>query len=280
MYFELKKICERPSLWAEYTAESLWTHPDTAPGMLDFHLNSELDIASRRAVSIEATVDWLTSRFGVDIALCDLGCGPGLYCSPLAEQGMRVTGVDFSRHSLAHARRRASRRKLTARYIQANYLDWQPDSRFDLVTLIMCDFCALSPTQRQQLLANIRQYLKPDGHLLLDVYSIEAFAIKEERCEVEHNQLNHFWARDDYYALVASFVYPQERVSLDRYSIFEANGQERTIYNWLQYFTPLELKQELTQAGFETVNLLADLTGKPYQPGSTEFAVVCRPMSS
>ena len=278
MYFELKKICERPELWAEYTAESLWTHPDTAPGMLDYHLNNELDIASRKASSIAASVDWIIHRFGTDITLCDLGCGPGLYCAPLAARGMRVTGVDFSRHALAYARRQASRKKLTAHYINANYLDWAPESQYDLVTLIMCDFCALSPDQRRQLLNHIRRYIKPGGHFLLDAYSIEAFVLKEQRCLVEHNQLNHFWAKEDYYAFVASFIYPEARVSLDRYCIFEANGQQRSIYNWLQYFTPMELKQELEQAGFATVELLADFAGNAYRPDSTEFALVCQPM--
>jgi len=276
MYSELKKICERPALWAEYTAESLWTHPDTASGMLNFHLNPDLDVASRRKSTIDATVRWITERFGLDIALCDLGCGPGLYSNGLAEAGLRVTVVDFSRPSLAHARRRATRKSLTARYECANYLDWCPETRFDLVTLIMCDYCALSPAQRRQLLGNIRRYLKPGGHLLLDVYSIEAFAQRTQQCVVEHNQLNHFWAQDDYYAFVSSFVYPQERVSLDRYSLFEASGRERTIYNWLQYFCPVELRRELSDSGFVITEMLSDLTGKPYRPGSTEFAVVCQ----
>lgn len=222
-------------------------------------------------------VTWLVQRFGDDITLCDLGCGPGLYTNRFAMAGVRATGVDFSRQSLAYARRQASRRRLSASYIHANYLTWQPETCFDVVTLIMCDYCALSPTQRQQLLANIRRYLKPGGHLLLDVLSIEAFVQRNQQCVVEHNQLNHFWARDDYYALVSSFVYPKERVSLDRYSIFEANGAQRSVYNWLQYFTPAELKRELADNGFQVTDVLADLTGTPFRPDSTEFAVVCRP---
>jgi len=52
-----------------------------------------------------------------------------------------VTGVDFSHNSL----------------------------EYDLITMIMCDYTALSPMQRKKLLGIFCRILKPGGSIILDV---------------------------------------------------------------------------------------------------------------
>jgi len=88
------------------------------------------------------------SRRNTEIA--DFGCGPGLYTTRLAERGAIVTGIDFSENSLRHAKQVADEKGLDITYVLRNYLDFDTTDRFDLIIMIMCDYCALSPGQRNK----------------------------------------------------------------------------------------------------------------------------------
>lgn len=277
MYSDLQTIYKRPVVWSVCSTETLLKHCEVGQHRLANHPFPGLGAAARRMATIDATVKWVTSRFNTTGAsLCDLGCGTGLYTQRFARAGMNVTGVDLSANALAHARRGASRNGILIAYHRANYLDWDSEQSFDLVTLMLCDFCSLSPEQRTRLLRRIKRYLKPGGRLLIDVYSIEAFAKRIEQQRVERNQDHYAGVQDDYYAIVSTFVYPEERVSLDKYSIYEKSGGRRTLLHWQQYFCPLMLANELEVAGFTVAERLSDLAGRSYRPDVTEFAVVCR----
>lgn len=275
MFKELEKINNRPRPFEFYTASELWTNEYTAKQMLQYHLNESIDVSSRRAEFIDRSVEWIVSRFGVEstTTVADFGCGPGLYAKRLAEAGAQVTGIDFSENSLKYAKEVADQEGLNIDYINENYLNVETSKRFDLIIMIMCDFCALSPKQRKTLLAKFASFLKPGGFVLLDVYSLNMFGQKEESATYELNQLNGFWSPEDYYCFVNTFKYLEEKVTLDKYTIVEAS-RTRVVYNWLQYFSPETLEKEFAESGFTVEKFYSDVAGTPFSPESTEFAVV------
>ena len=267
----------RPEVFSAYTAEALWTDDHTSAQMLSFHLDETVDASSRRKQFIDESASWMKGRFELnqDSHVIDFGCGPGLYTSRFASFGATTTGIDFSSRSIGYARQYAKENNLLVNYHEANYLSFKPSGQFDLVTMIMCDFCALSPAQRRLMLTKFKDMLKPDGAIVLDVYSDVAFANKAEAFSCEKNQLNGFWSKDPYYAFVAKFKYERERVSLDKYTIVEKN-RVREVYNWLQHFTPETLTLETTAAGLEVEELLGNVAGDCYNSGASEFAVVIK----
>jgi len=275
MFKELEKINNRPRPFEFYTASELWTNEHTAEQMLSYHLNESIDVSSRRAEFIDRSVKWIVSRFGLDSTtkVADFGCGPGLYAKRLAGAGTQVTGIDFSWNSLRYAKEVAVREGLDIDYIHANYLEYEAEKKFDLIIMIMCDFCALSPEQRRLLLTKFFTFLKPGGSVLLDVYSMNMFDQKVESATYEFNQLNGFWSANDYYCFVNTFKYVEEKVTLDKYTIIEIS-RTRVVYNWLQYFSPETLKKEFVESGFAVEKIYSDVTGTPFSPDSTEFAVV------
>ena len=245
--------------------------------MLKYHLNESIDAASRNKDFIDRSAAWISSYFRVDreTAIADFGCGPGLYANRLAERGAAVTGIDFSENSLAYARQVAAEKRLKVTYVLKNYLDFDTTDRFDLITMIMCDFCALSPAQRKRLLSKFRPLLKPGGSVLLDVYSLTSFKQKEESATYERNQLDGFWSPADYFCFVNIFKYEQEKVTLDKYTIIEAS-RTRVVYNWLQYYSPDTLAGEFEENGFKIEELYADVAGSAFGPDSLEFAVIAQ----
>jgi len=278
MFEDLEKIHSRPAPFEFYTAASLWTDDYRAEQMLRFHLDDSIDVSSRNGAFLDRSAAWITQTFelGPGKALCDFGCGPGLYTSRLAQSGAQVTGVDFSRNSIEYARNQARSAGLPITYVNADYLEFTTEQRFGLITMIMCDFCALGPAQRQKLLAIWHALLAEGGAILLDVYSMAAFAERHEAHYCEKNQLNHFWHAQDYYAFVNTFKYDQDAVVLDKYCIVPARGETETVYNWLQYFSPDNLSDELAQAGFLIDQVFGDVAGGSFSPQQHEFAAVIR----
>jgi cyclopropane fatty-acyl-phospholipid synthase-like methyltransferase len=275
MFKYLEDINRRPKPFEFYTAADLWTDAHTSEQMLAYHLNNDIDLSSRRSEFVDQSVEWIGSCFNVVAGsrIADFGCGPGLYASRLAKLGANVTGIDFSKRSIEYARDEAKKLGLSIEYINQNYLDFQTEDRFDGVLMIMCDFCALSPSQRMTMLAKFHSMLLPGGFLLLDVYSLNAFTQCEEANTYEENMLNGFWSAEKYYGFLNTFKYDDAKVVLDKYTIVEAE-RTRTVYNWLQHFSSESLRRELDDAGFEQCELYGNVAGEPFDETASEFAIV------
>jgi len=275
MFDELERINDRPDPFQFYTASDLWTDEHTSKQMLRFHLDGAIDVSSRNEAFIKQSVEWIASQFniGKGFTIADFGCGPGLYTAPLAGRGAKVTGIDFSARSIGYAKEAARREQLDITYITQDYLEFETEDRFDLVLMIMCDFCALSPKQRRELLKKFHMVLKPAGSALLDVYSLSAFEEKNEVATYGANLLNGFWSPNKYYGFLNTFKYHEEKVSVDKYTIIESD-RTRQVYNWLQYFASEDLFGEFMEAGFSIKGIYSDVAGAPYDRTSMEFAVI------
>ena len=241
-----------PKPFEFYTARDLWTDEHTSKQMLAFHLNQDVDVSSRKGEFIDRSVEWIALRFNVGAGhkIADFGCGPGLYATRLAQRKASVTGIDFSERSIRYAREVAAEQGLSIRYVNRNYLEFETEERFHLVLMIMCDFCALGPDQRQTILRKFHTILDPGGYVLLDVYSMAAFDRREETAIYQVNLLDGFWSPNRYYGFLNTFKYQNEKVSLDKYTIVEAD-RTRTVYNWLQYFTRRALETEFEKCGLK-----------------------------
>ena len=277
MFHELERINTRPEPFEFYTASDLWTDEHTSRQMLAFHLNGDIDVSSRNAAFIDRSVEWLASHFniGAGTKIADFGCGPGLYAQRLAQRRADVTGIDFSPRSIRHAQNVAAEANLSVHYVRQNYLEFETRERFHLILMIMCDFCALGPSQRTTMLNKFHSLLAPGGSVLLDVYSLQAFERREETTMYAADLLNGFWSPHKYYGFLNTYKYEREKVVLDKFTIVEAD-RTRNLYNWLQYFSPETLEREFAERGFTIGNMHGDVAGSPFDPDSDEFAIVAK----
>lgn len=276
MYKQLNDIHRRPKVFSVYTADLLWTDPHLAHQMLQTHLNQDTPLASRPFPAIDRVVDWLDRKFqlnGMDV--CDLGCGPGLYAGRFAQRGATVHGVDFSANSIAYAKKNTGRHGGRLTYDVADYLTDPLPRDQDLVTLIYCDLCPLSPTQRRALFAQVRASLKSGGSFVFDVVSKTAFKAVVENSHFARNYMDGFWSAGDYFAFHNTYRYEAETVSLDHFTIVEAH-RTWDVYNWLQHFNSEDIRSELTANGFGLVEIVDgfDEVGAM----NTTFGVISKPM--
>jgi len=277
LFQELEKIDMRPELFESYTARELWADPHISEKMLSFHLDGSVCAASRSNAFISESVKWIVDSLSISegTRIGDFGCGPGLYSLKLAAKGASVTGIDFSERSITYAQDRARSEGLSIEFIHQDYLKFRTEKLFDLVILIMCDYCSLSPSQRRNLLEVFSDSLKPGGIVLLDVYSLIAYEHEQEKVMYEKNMHDGFWAACDYHAFHSRFKYESESVVLDKYTIVESD-RTRTIYNWKQCFSPESLMEELQASSFSVEEIYSDVCGTPFDYQSKEFAVLAR----
>ncbi|HUV63106.1 MAG TPA: methyltransferase domain-containing protein [Sedimentisphaerales bacterium] len=274
-FAQLEEINSRPRPYEFYTVADLWTEEHTSERMLAYHLNTEIDVSSRRGEFIDRSVAWIASHFGIEpgTRIADFGCGPGLYTTRLAQRGASVTGIDFSKRSIQHARGVALDQGLTIEYVNQNYLDFETQDQFAHILMIMCDFCALSTSQRMAMLRKFHSQLLPGGSVLLDAYSLNAFNQREAASSYGVNLLDGFWSDEKYYGFLNTFKYEDEKVVLDKYTIIQPE-RTRTVYNWLQHFSPESLKSEFEDAGFTQCEFYSDVAGKPFDETTSEFAAI------
>jgi SAM-dependent methyltransferase len=104
-------------------------------------------------------------------AALDLGCGAGRNAVWLAEQGWRVTAVDFSDVALRMARALADERRVAVEWIEADALGWAPPPRgYDLVCVL---YLQLPAPERRIVLARAAEAVRPGGTLLVLGHDLE-----------------------------------------------------------------------------------------------------------
>lgn len=257
-----------------------WDDPHISKGMLAAHLDPEVDRASRRPETIDRTVAWIAGTLGLQPgdAVLDLGCGPGLYATRLAQRGLSVTGVDASRRSIAYAKAQAAESGLEITYRYQNYLTLEDDACYEAALLIFGDFCPLNPDQRRKLLENVHRALKPGGHFVLDV-STPLHHQRFNAGQGWYAEQSGFWRPCPHLVLNQHFNYPEQRICLDQMIVIEEDGTLTVYRNWFQDYTPETLTAELAEAGFEVLGTWGDLTGEPYHDNSEWIGVMARKIS-
>ncbi|WP_119072596.1 class I SAM-dependent methyltransferase [Aggregatilinea lenta] len=272
----LHQLGQHPPLY-EPGEPVFWDDPHISQHLLDAHLNPNTDTASRRPETVDAVVSWLIETLAPrpDAAWLDLGCGPGLYASRLAQCGLHVTGIDFSRRSIAYARDDAVRRKLDITYRLENYLELEDEAGYDVVSLIYGDFCPLPPADRATLLDRVHRALKPGGHFVFDLSAPRHHALHGMQANWYAAPEGGFWRPDAHLVLEHGFAYPDD-IFLDQYVIL-IPGCDPVVYRfWFQDYTPERIAQELAAHGFRITAHWADLLGTPYTPESTWLGVVAQ----
>ena len=142
----MKIIDKEPTLF-EKSENNIWTDPYIQQQMLENHLDLLPDRASRSQESILKTTNFILAHTKPGNCLLDLGCGPGLYTSLLADEKYIVTGVDFNKASIEYA---TGKRK-DINYKLADYINNFPVEKYDVITMIYCDMGTHPDTDRNQM---------------------------------------------------------------------------------------------------------------------------------
>ncbi|MDD4075848.1 MAG: methyltransferase domain-containing protein [Eubacteriales bacterium] len=268
MYEELLHLGKRPSLW-QRSAESLWDDSHIQKMMLESHLNPNSDNASRRADIIERSVKWLCKQIPPCAKILDLGCGPGLYTKRFSDKGYDVTGIDISKGSIDYAKE-ADRK---TRYICRDYLTLDEKETYDVITLIYCDYAALTKPEREVMLSKVTRLLHPDGLFIFDVFAEAYYAKKREATHWYLRENGGFWSPEPHICLEGTYLYENNTVSADQYVVITEDRTKEYII-WDTVFTKQSLMDEVEAAGLFVKNMFGDICGKKYNERSETLCCI------
>lgn len=134
-------------------------------------------------------LQWLRKQEIQPKSCLDLGCGTGILCQILHEQGIRASGMDFSSGMIDIARQGNP----AIHYEVADMITYRPDTQFDLVT---CTGDALNHIPKladvQRIFDNIYAYLSPGGWLVFDILN-ENEVSTSEPFEMDFDEKTRVW---------------------------------------------------------------------------------------
>jgi SAM-dependent methyltransferase len=261
--------------WAE--GEKIpWNDPGFSRRMLDVHLSQEHDWASRRAVTIRKHVDWIQREIlaGRPARILDLGCGPGLYSSRLAELGHTCSGVDFSPASIEYAKEVAQKAHLRCSYQLADIRLADFGVYFDLVMFIYGEFNVFTPRDAAKILGKAHTALKPGGSLLLEVHTFDVVhKIGLQPSSWYSSESGLFSDRPHLY-LQENFWDEDLSVATQRYIIVDAHTGQVTRYAAsTQAYTQEGYLDMLKGCGFQDNAIYPSLAGF-VDPAQSDFFVI------
>lgn len=135
-------------------------------------------------------------RRGAPNGVLDLGCGVGRFSRYVAQQGLRVTGVDFSPVAIAKARARVAADEVRPDFLVGDVTNLDALSGpFDLSFDVGCFHC-LDATQQGLYVSEISRLLAPGGTHLIWALDAAPAGIPLDAAAVESAFAPRFALRD------------------------------------------------------------------------------------
>ena len=254
-----------PEPWSE--GDNIpWNEPGFSSRMLKEHLTQEHDMASRKLVNVERHVNWIHEKLlgGSPAHILDMGCGPGLYTSRLAQRGHTCTGIDFSPASIEYAMQSAGDLAVRCSYVLSDLrlAHFGPEQSYDLAMLIFGELNVFRPADIRLILKKASRALKPGGLLLLEVSDEKSVREMGSSPTSWYTQVEGLFSSRPHLLLQESFWDEASRAATKRFFVIDAEtAQVQRFASSQQAYSNPELQDLLVECGFENVHFYPSLAG-------------------
>jgi len=265
-----------PEPWAEGD-KIPWHDPDFSRRMLREHLSQAHDAASRRAIIIDEHVAWIQREVlsNRSSRVLDLGCGPGLYSSRLAQRGHTCVGIDFSPASIEYARDFAQAQQLACDYRLGDVRRAEYGIGYDLAMFIFGEPNVFRPEDLQHILRKAYAALNEGGRMLLEVHTPEVVQRLGHQRATWYTLPQGLFSDRPHMVLFESFWDEAQRVAIERFYIVDAETAEVTPHSSsMQAYTDEQYRYALQIAGFTDITFYPSLIGRPDERQKDLIAIV------
>lgn len=247
--------------------------PGSRNGYEGFFTGLSLDLwrQATTADQSEAEAAFLAEVFGAPdpdggTELLDTPCGNGRHARRLAAMGYRVTAADLSEEFLAEGKDLAAAEGVEIEWHQRDMADLPWPKRFAGAYCLGNSFGYRDHAGMTAYLEAVASTLKPGGRFVLD----NAMSAESLLPHLE----DRVWAEVGDIILLAQNDYVAEESRLDTCFTFVREGtiEQRDVSHWI--FTVAEQHRMLKSAGFQVLELFANVSGSPFEAGSPELVLV------
>ncbi|HPS41926.1 MAG TPA: class I SAM-dependent methyltransferase [Anaerolineaceae bacterium] len=183
--------------------------------------------------------------------ILDLGTGPGATAAAMADAGHRVTAVEFSASRSAFARQLAAQpHKGSLTVLEADFYTLDLNQQFDLVTYWDGFGVGTDADQRRLLVRVAREWLKPQGCLLMDVFNPFKAALDNGHEEV----LEPLPGVDGSVKMINRHYFdPENSRWIDEWQ--PVDHPDQALAQTLRCYSPVDLQLLLEDTGLEIVHM-------------------------
>lgn len=219
---------------------------------------------------------------GLNGFVLELGCGTGRVTIPLAENGVKITGLDAVPGMIELAKQKAN--GLAIEWIVADVRTFQLRRKFKLIFEAGSVFHHMLTREDQEAyLAQVRKHLEDDGCLALSIFFPKPQNLASSNKEEEWFTAEH----PDGYEIKVS--------GIDKYDAIRQVKTETAYRRWkdvsgkemtqvaplsLRYVFPQEMEALLHYNGFEIVEQYGNVDRSPVTEDSRQIYYICRKKKS
>ncbi len=209
----------------------------------------------------------------------ELGCGTGRIIIPIAEAGIKVTGIDNSLHMLKIAKDKIAQRPQAVQknieLVHAQMQNFTLRRRFSLIICVFNTFMhIISKEEQLQVLKNVRQHLEKNGVFINETF-IPSFAFREKNAQykiidrkkgIAFKKIEELRYNYNTQILCVNYIYQQINNK-------NATGDHYAYFFQLRYTLYPEMRELMLTSGLKIVDVFSDYNRKPFVGGKRMIIV-------
>jgi SAM-dependent methyltransferase len=210
--------------------------------------------------------------------LLEIACGTGRITIPIAEKGLRITGLDVSKGMLAHAERKAAALGADIEWINADCRDFHLGRYFNLILFPFNSIAHLhSLADIEACFACVREHLAPGGHFIVDIFNPRLDILMRDRSG--RYPVGEYPDPDGQGTIVLTENNVYDGASqvnrIKWYYRIGGRSDQITVDLNMRIFYPQELDALLKYNGYEIENKFGDFDESPFGSDSLKQIPVC-----
>jgi SAM-dependent methyltransferase len=201
-------------------------------------------------------IDFMLSYFNLGHSnnVLDLMCGYGRHALGLGRKGVNVTAIDNLDSYIKEVCETIELEQLPVKAIRADVLEFKTNEKYDLAICMGNSLNFFDEKDTRTLLKHVSKQLNPDGHLLINSWSLLEIAVKNFR-EKSWSQVG-----EQKFLTDSKFLFHPTRIEVESLILFaDGTTESKTGIDYL--FSINEIENMLTGSGF-TLKEVFSIPGK------------------